>query len=39
MVHNYLYRFDAKVNLHPDLATNYTQSKDGLSWTFTSARG
>ncbi len=39
MVHNYLVRFDAKVNLHPDLATKWTQSKDGLSWTFTLRKG
>ena len=39
MVHNYLVRFDAKVNLHPDLATKWTQSKDGLTWTFTLRKG
>jgi ABC-type transport system substrate-binding protein len=39
MVHNYLVRFDAKVQLHPDLATSWTQSKDALTWTFKLRKG
>jgi len=34
MMYNYLVKFDAKLNLLPDLATSWSQSKDGLTWTF-----
>jgi len=39
MMYNYLVRFDAKLNLIPDLATSWTQSKDGLVWTFKLRKG
>src|SRR5574341_47448 len=39
MMNNFLVRFDAKMNLVPDLATSWTQSKDGLTWTFTLRKG
>jgi ABC-type transport system substrate-binding protein len=39
MMYNYLARFDAKVKIHPDLATSWTQSKDGLTWTFKLRKG
>jgi peptide/nickel transport system substrate-binding protein len=39
MMNNYLVRFDAKVKIHPDLATEWTQSKDGLTWTFKLRKG
>ncbi len=39
MIHNYLVRFDAEVKIHPDLATSWTQSKDGLTWTFKLRQG
>ncbi len=39
MMNNFLVRFDAKLNLLPDLATKWTQSKDGLTWTFTLRKG
>jgi ABC-type transport system substrate-binding protein len=39
MVHNYLVRFDARVQLHPDLAVSWTQSRDGLTWTFKLRKG
>ncbi len=39
MMHNYLVKFDAKVNLQPDLATEWTQSKDGLTWIFKLRKG
>src|SRR5574337_1706177 len=39
MMNNYLVRFDAKVKIHPDLATSWTQSKDGLTWTFKLRKG
>ncbi len=39
MMNNFLVRFDAKLRIHPDLATRWTQSKDGLTWTFTLRKG
>ncbi len=39
MMYNYLVAFDAKVKIHPDLATEWTQSKDGLTWTFKLRKG
>jgi peptide/nickel transport system substrate-binding protein len=39
MMNNYLVKFDAKVKIHPDLATSWTQSKDGLTWTFKLRKG
>jgi len=39
MMNNYLVKFDAKVKIHPDLATEWTQSKDGLTWIFKLRRG
>ncbi len=39
MMNNFLVRFDAKLNLVPDLATRWTMSKDGLTWTFTLRKG
>ncbi len=39
MMNNYLVKFDAKVKIHPDLATEWTQSKDGLTWTFKLRKG
>jgi len=40
MVHNYLYRFDRQSESGiPTWPPNYTQSKDGLSWTFTLRKG
>ncbi len=39
MMHSYLVKFDAKLNIHPDLATKWTQSKDGLTWTFELRKG
>jgi ABC-type transport system substrate-binding protein len=39
MIHNFLVRFDAKLNIHPDLASEWTQSKDGMSWTFKLRKG
>lgn len=38
-LYNYLVKFDAKLNLLPDLATKWTQSKDGLVWTFSLRKG
>ncbi|HWU40704.1 MAG TPA: ABC transporter substrate-binding protein, partial [Candidatus Acidoferrum sp.] len=32
-------RFDVKLNLVPDLATRWTQSADGLTWTFFLRKG
>ena len=39
MMNNFLVKFDAKLNLVPDLATSWTQSKDGLTWTFKLRKG
>lgn len=39
MMNNFLVRFDAKLNLVPDLATKWSQSTDGLTWTFTLRKG
>ncbi len=39
MMNNFLVRFDAKLNIHPDLAAKWTQSKDGLTWTFSLRKG
>lgn len=39
MMNNFLVRFDARLNLVPDLATRWAQSKDGLTWTFTLREG
>lgn len=39
MMNNFLVRFDAKLNIKPDLATSWTQSKDGLTWTFKLRKG
>ncbi len=39
MMNNFLVRFDAKLNLVPDLATKWTTSKDGLTWSFTLRKG
>ncbi len=39
MMNNFLVKFDAKLNIQPDLATSWTQSKDGLTWTFKLRKG
>jgi ABC-type transport system substrate-binding protein len=39
MMYNYLVKFDAKLNIVPDLATSWTQSKDGLTWSFKLRKG
>lgn len=39
MMYNYLVKFDEKMNIVPDLATKWTQSKDGLTWTFFLRKG
>src|SRR5712691_5410586 len=39
MMNNFLVRFDAKLKLKPDLATSWTQSKDGLTWIFKLRKG
>src|SRR3989304_7248091 len=39
MMNNFLVKFDAKLNLVPDLASSWTQSKDGLTWTFKLRKG
>jgi ABC-type transport system substrate-binding protein len=39
LMNNFLVKFDARLNLQPDLATEWTQSPDGLTWTFTLRRG
>ncbi len=39
MMNNFLVRFDANLKLKPDLATSWTQSKDGLTWTFKLRKG
>jgi ABC-type transport system substrate-binding protein len=39
MMYNYLVRFDGKLQIVPDLATKWSNSKDGLVWTFTLRKG
>ena len=39
MMNNFLVKFDAKLQIRPDLATSWAQSKDGLTWTFTLRKG
>ncbi len=39
MMYNYLVKFDEQMHLVPDLATKWTQSKDGLTWTFFLRKG
>lgn len=39
MIYDYLYDGDHKGNYTPSLATDYTVSKDGLTWTFNLRKG
>ncbi len=39
MMNNFLVKFDAKLQIRPDLAMSWTESKDGLTWTFTLRKG
>ncbi len=39
MMNNFLVRFDARLHIQPDLATSWTTSKDGLTWTFKLRKG
>lgn len=34
LIYNFLVRFDEELNIVPDLATGWTVSDDGLTWTF-----
>jgi peptide/nickel transport system substrate-binding protein len=39
MMNNYLVKFDPKLNIVPDLAAKWEQSKDALTWTFHLRKG
>ncbi len=39
MLYNYLVKFDPQMHIVPDLATQWRQSADGLTWTFTLRKG
>jgi ABC-type transport system substrate-binding protein len=39
MMYDNLVRFNAKMQIEPALAESWTQSKDGLTWTFTLRKG
>src|SRR5215831_9679490 len=39
MMYDNLVRFNAKMQIEPALATSWTQTKDGLTWSFTLRKG